>query len=121
MIYAFADCELDTGLFVLRRAGADCAIEPRIYDLLLFLIKHRHRVVLKHELLDELWQGRCVSAASLNHCVMLARRAVGDCGEAQDVIRTHRRRGFRFAAQVSERETTGTRRSHPPVCESRNG
>jgi DNA-binding winged helix-turn-helix (wHTH) protein len=109
MIYAFADCELDTDLFALRRAGVDCAIEPRIFDLLLFLIQQRDRVVLKRELLDELWQGRCVSDASLNHCVMLARRAVGDCGEAQDVIRTHRRRGFRFVAPVSVGVSAGVR------------
>lgn len=52
MIYAFGAYTLDTERHELRRAGSSCPIEPRVYDVLLYLIHHRDRVVSKQELLD---------------------------------------------------------------------
>ena len=60
MIFRFGDCEIDSGRYELRRAGAPVAIEPKVLDLLLHLVRERDRLVTKRELLDAVWPG-CTS------------------------------------------------------------
>lgn len=96
MIFRFDDCEVDTANFELRRAGEQCLIEPQAFDLLRYLIEHRDRVVTKEELLDAVWSGRVVSDSALSSRVKAARRAIGDNGRDQRLIRTIHGRGFRF-------------------------
>ncbi len=55
MIYVFADCELDTYLYEFRKAGQPMKLEPKVFDVLKYLIQHRDRVVTKDELLSHLW------------------------------------------------------------------
>lgn len=111
MIYVFGDFELDTELYELREGGVRCAVEPQVFDLIRLLIEHRDRVVTREEVLDALWPDRVVSDASLSSRVKSARRALGDDGRSQAMIRTVHGRGFRFAADVEARgeapEATG--------------
>jgi len=100
VIYRFADCELDTELYELRCGGAAQPIEPQVYDLLRYLVENRDRTVTKDDLHVAIWQGRIVSEAALSSRVKAARRAVGDNGRDQKVIRTQHGRGFRFVAPV---------------------
>ena len=100
MIHAFADCELDEGLFQLRRRGQVVRIEPKVFDVLLHLLHHRDRVVSKIELLDALWPGEAVSESVLPRCIAAARRAIGDDRTRQALIQTVHGRGFRFVAAV---------------------
>lgn len=76
------------------------AIEPKAFDLLVYLICNRDRAVDKNELQDEIWRGTIVTEAALTRCVMKARRAIGD--DAADAIRTLRRHGYRFSMPVEE-------------------
>jgi len=103
MAYQFGDCELDPGLHELRRKGRVSAIEPKVFDLLLYLVENRDRMISKDELNQRIWKGRFVSDASLSTCIKLARRAIGDNGKRQDYIRTVPRRGFRFVGRVEDR------------------
>jgi class 3 adenylate cyclase len=73
MTYLFGDCALDTGLHELRRNGLVCVVEPQVFDLLLYLIKNRNRMVGKDELNQRIWGSRIVSDASLSTCLKLAR------------------------------------------------
>jgi DNA-binding winged helix-turn-helix (wHTH) protein/pimeloyl-ACP methyl ester carboxylesterase len=100
--YAFEDCELDTGAYELRRAGEPVKIEPQVFDVLLYLLRHRDRVVTKEELLDEVWGDRFVSESALTSRVKAARQAVGDDGRSQRCIRTVHGRGYRFVALTDE-------------------
>ena len=100
MIYAFDEYALDTQLYELRHAGALLQLEPKVFDLLVDLIQHRDRIVSKHELLEHLWPSQFISDATFDHCVMAARRAVGDDGQRQRVIKTIRGRGYRFVAAL---------------------
>lgn len=101
--YHFGDYVLDAGCFELRhRDGTPQHLEPRVLDLLIHLVANRHRVVSKQELLDAVWETRFVGEAALTSCLKAARRAVGDSGEAQRVIRTLHRRGYQFIAPVTE-------------------
>src|SRR5262245_64147366 len=81
MIYVFGDYELDTRLYELRRAGQPCKLEPQVFNVLAHLIAHRDRVVTKHELLDNLWPNQFISKVTLNHRLMVARKAIGDSGK----------------------------------------
>ena len=102
MIYAFDEYELDTRLYELRRAGALVQLEPKVFDLLAYLVEHGDRIVPKPELLAHLWPSQFISDATFDHCVMAARRAVGDDGQRQRVIKTMRGRGYRFVATLGE-------------------
>jgi len=105
MIFVFGDCELDLDLRELRRGGGAHAVEPQVFDLLLYLIENRERVVSKDDLFDAIWEGRVVSEANLSNRINLARQAIGDNGKKQDFIRTYPRRGFRFVGDVEARKS----------------
>lgn len=78
------------------------AVEPKVFDLLVHLIRHRDRVLTREELFEAIWEGRPVSDATLSNHVKNARRALGDNGELQETIQTIRGRGYRFVAPVEE-------------------
>ena len=102
MRWLFDDLVLDVERRELRRAGATVALEPQVFDLLVYLIKNRGRVVSKDDVLDSVWQGRIVSDSALANRINAARVAVGDNGEDQKLIRTFPRKGSRFVGSVSE-------------------
>jgi DNA-binding winged helix-turn-helix (wHTH) protein/predicted ATPase len=103
MIYTFEEYELDLGRYELRSAGKPVKLEPQVFNLLAYLIRHRDRVVTKDEFLEQLWPGRFVSEATLTSRLMAARRAIGDRGREQRLIQTVHGRGYRFMAPVQER------------------
>ncbi len=92
----FDDCELDLAAFELRRAGKPFAVEPQVFELLSYLARHPGRLISKDELIEQVWGGRIVSDAALASRIKSARRAIGDDGEQQRLIRTVHGRGFRF-------------------------
>ena len=100
MIYRFSQCELDTERLELRRDGELQAVEPQVFSLLVHLIENREHVVSKDDLIEAVWKGRIVSDATMSSRINAGRRAVGDSGKGQTVIKTMPRRGFRFVAEV---------------------
>jgi TolB-like protein/Flp pilus assembly protein TadD len=108
-IYRFGDREVDTRLRQIRAAGKLVDAQPKTFDLLVYLIENRDRVVDKDELLEQLWSGTVVTDSALNQVVRKARSLAGDDGDRQAVIRTVQRRGFRFVAvlQAHDGESTG--------------
>ena len=100
MIIQFNDCELDLDRVVLRRGGNEVSIEPQVFDVLQVLVARRGEVVRKEELLDEVWGNRFVSESALTSRMKSARRAVGDDGTRQAVIRTVHGKGYEFVAEV---------------------
>src|SRR5207302_6876985 len=98
----FAEFEINLGRHELRRSGQVVSIEPQVFDLLVHLIRNRDRIVSKDELIETIWQGRIISEATLSSRVSAARRAVGDNGDEQLVIRTLHKRGFRFVGSVDD-------------------
>ncbi|MPY94504.1 MAG: alpha/beta fold hydrolase [Acidimicrobiia bacterium] len=102
MRLVFGECELDPARLELRRGGVAVHLEPQVFDVLAYLIEHRDRVVPKTELLDRVWGDRFVGESALTSRLKAARRAVGDDGAAQRVIRTAHGRGYQFVADVHE-------------------
>jgi predicted ATPase/DNA-binding winged helix-turn-helix (wHTH) protein len=100
MIIEFNDCELDLDRVVLRRGGREVPIEPQVFDVLLMLAERPGQVVRKEELLDQVWGDRFVSESALTSRMKSARRAVGDDGTRQAVVRTVHGKGYEFVAEV---------------------
>lgn len=101
MRFRFSDCELDTNRQVLSRDGAPVKIEPQVYDLLKLLAENPGRLVPWDEVVEVVWQGRAVSDSAISARVAAARKAVGDDGKTQAVIRTVARRGLEMVAAVT--------------------
>lgn len=102
MSYLFEDYSLDAERRELRRGGELIAVEPRVFDLLEYLIRNRDRVVSKDDLIASVWNGRIVSESALTSRINGARHAIGDSGEQQRLIRTIARKGIRFVGEASE-------------------
>ena len=102
MVLRFGEYGLDIERRELRRGAEPVALEPQVFDLLVYLVRNRGRVVSKDDLIDGVWGGRIVSDSALTSRLNAARRAVGDSGATQRVIRTVPRRGVRFIGEVNE-------------------
>jgi TolB-like protein len=102
VIYRFNQFTLDTEQYQLCLSEKPVAVEPLAFDLLVYLIEHRDRVVTREELLDNLWEGKVVTDAALGARLKDARKAVGDSGKKQDIIKTLHGRGYQFIAKILE-------------------
>jgi TolB-like protein/tetratricopeptide (TPR) repeat protein len=100
--FLFGNHVLDIARRELRRGGERIELEPQVFDLLVCLLQNREHVVSKDDLLASVWGGRIVSDATLDSRIAAARRAVGDSGAAQSLIRTFARKGVRFIGEVRE-------------------
>ena len=101
-MFVFEDYTLDTDRRELRRGSEPIALEPQVFDLLIYLVQNCHRVVSKDDLIASVWNGRIVSDSTLTSRINAARKAVGDSGENQKLIRTIARKGFRFVGDLRE-------------------
>jgi TolB-like protein/Tfp pilus assembly protein PilF len=102
--FHFGDHSLDTDRRELRRGGEPVALEPQVFDLLVYLVQNRDRVVSKDDLLEAVWGGRIVSESALTSRITAVRKAIGDDGGTQRLIRTLPRKGLRFIGSVEEVE-----------------
>ena len=98
--FLFGDHVLDVDRRELRRGAAAIAVEPQVFDVLVYLVENRDRVVSKDDLIASVWGGRIVSESTLTSRINAARKAVGDSGENQTLIRTIARKGIRFVGTV---------------------
>ena len=110
MQFAFGDYELDVDRVELRRRGQVIAVEPQVFDVLCYLIRHQDRVISVDELFREVWHGRIVSESTLTSRINAARTAIGDDGARQSLIKTSSRRGYRFTGAAT------TSSSHRPAA-----
>jgi TolB-like protein len=102
--YGFEGYVLDPERRELMRGSEAIAVGPQVFDLLLHLVQSREHVVSKDELLDVVWGGRIVSESTLTSHINAARKAIGDSGQEQRLIRTIARKGFRFVGDVGEEQ-----------------
>ena len=101
MLLHFNNLSIDTDRRELKDADGVVHVEPQVFDLLVHLVQNANRVISKDELIERVWKGRVVSDAALNSRIASARRAIGDSGKKQTLIRTIQRRGFLFAGQAA--------------------
>ena len=106
MQFVFEDCVLDPIRRELTRRSEPVTIGPQVFDLLTFLVQNRERVVSKADMIQAVWGGRIVSESTLTSHINAVRKAIGDNGEDQRLIRTVPRKGFRFVADVREADAS---------------
>ena len=116
MPFFFENQVLDPERRELRRAGVQIPVEPQVFDLLLYLARNCDRVVSKDDLIESVWKGRVVSDSTLTSRINAARKAIGDSGEEQRLIRTLPRKGIRFVGDV--RVDAGRQAAEPAVSPS---
>jgi DNA-binding winged helix-turn-helix (wHTH) protein/tetratricopeptide (TPR) repeat protein len=104
MIYEFGAFEVDTDQFEILSKGARISVEPKVFDLLVYLINHRERVLSRNELFENIWDNREVSDASLSNHIKSARKILGDDAEKQRLIKTVRGRGYQWVADTQVRK-----------------
>ncbi|WLA85124.1 winged helix-turn-helix domain-containing tetratricopeptide repeat protein [Bradyrhizobium elkanii] len=104
MPFLFEDYCLDADRRELKRGSELIPVGPKVFDLLLFLVRNREQVVTRDDLLKAVWEGRIVSESTLTSHVNAVRKAIGDTGSEQRLIRTVSRRGFRFVGEITEKE-----------------
>lgn len=101
--FLIEDIEFYLETMELRRERHRLRLEPRMFDLLRYLLNHRDRVVKKEELFRAVWDGTAVCDGALTQCVSVLRKALGDTGRAQRFLRTYPRVGYRFVGRVESR------------------
>jgi TolB-like protein len=100
--FVFGDYILNTDRRELIRGSEVIAVGPKVFDLLVHLVQNREHVVNKDSLLDSVWGGRIVSESTITSHINAVRKAIGDSGIEQRLIRTVARKGFRFIGDVRE-------------------
>jgi len=105
VLFSFKDFALDGERRELRVRGAIVPVEPQVFDLLVYLIENRDRVVSKNDLIASVWGGRIVSDSTLDSRINAVRKAIGDSGGQQELVRTIPRRGVRFVGDVQQSQT----------------
>jgi TolB-like protein len=105
--FSFADYALDIDRRELTHGSELISIGPQVFDLLVYLVRNRERVVSKDNLIEGVWGGRIVSESTLTSHINAVRKAVGDSGEEQSLVRTIARKGFRFVGEVKETQSSG--------------
>ena len=116
MKYQVGEYSIDTTRYRISSGDAAIPAEPKVFDLLVYLIRHRDRVLSREELFREVWEGREVSDATLSNHVKSARKILGDSGELQKTILTIRGRGYQFIAPVTVIPEGAPEAAAPPVA-----
>src|SRR5678815_722485 len=107
MQFVFAGCVPDGDKRESTRHAEPIAMEPQVFDLPLFLLQNRDRVVSRDDLIASVWNGRIVSESTLSTRITAARKAIGDTGEDQILIKTYPRKGIRFVGDLQRVSSTG--------------
>src|SRR5262245_17552235 len=102
MRYLFEDFALDADKRELRRGADTVSVTPQAFDVLVYLIRNRERVVSKDDLISAIWGGRAIADAALATRLNAARAAIRDDGDQQRLIKTLQRKGVRFLGNVQE-------------------
>ena len=126
MRFVFENNVLDSDLRELTCAGTVVPLQPQVFDLLLYLVAERARVVSKDDLISQIWSDRAISDSALNSRINAARKALRDDGATQRLIKTIPRKGFRFVGEVREEAAakpvpTGPASGSPRVATDRPG
>lgn len=112
--FMFADYVLDRERRELTLRGQVVSVGPQVFDLLLHLVGTRDRVVSKDELLQAVWGGRIVSESTITSHINAVRKAIGDTGGEQRLVRTVARKGFRFVGDIRIADSAEARQPGGP-------
>src|SRR5271167_5065151 len=118
--YEFGPFRVDPAQRVLLRDDRLVALQPKAFEMLLFLVRNPGRLITKEELLSAIWPELVVEESNLSQNIFLLRKALGDGQDGHRCIVTLPRRGYQFAEAVHVRQngaatTVGSPVSPPPT------
>jgi DNA-binding winged helix-turn-helix (wHTH) protein len=116
MIFRFGRFELEESKRELRLGSRVLELQPRVFDLLVYLLRNHERVVSKDELLSAIWPEVIVTDSSIMRAVSLIRAILREGGQA-DAIQTFSRQGYRFVGEFADAVDRGAR--HPDLAQAR--
>jgi tetratricopeptide (TPR) repeat protein/DNA-binding winged helix-turn-helix (wHTH) protein/TolB-like protein len=99
-IYRSTDFEIDPALASLSLRGNPVHLRPKTFQVLLYLVEHRDRLITKEELIERLWAGIAVTDDAVVQCIVDLRRALGDDPRRPKWIKTIPKIGYRFIGEV---------------------
>ena len=102
MIYAFDDCQFNTRLYTLQYGQQIVHLRPKVFEVLLYLVEHRKRVISKQELAEQVWPNQFIADSTLESTIRDVRQAFKDSGYTQRTIRTRPGYGYQFIPFVTE-------------------
>jgi DNA-binding winged helix-turn-helix (wHTH) protein/tetratricopeptide (TPR) repeat protein/TolB-like protein len=114
--FHFGEYMLHPGKRELLHRDEEIELQPRVFDLLLYLLRHHDRAVDKDELQDAVWSGMVITETALTRAVMKARKAVGDDASRQSIIKTLHGHGYRFIAEVETESEVEAEPASEPVA-----
>lgn len=106
LVYRMGDATLDTARREIRFSGSPAEVQPKVFDLLEYLVRNRERVISKDELFDQIWPSVVVTEASLTQSIKRARDLFRHNGFDGEVIRTVPRKGYQFDLEVAPGKRT---------------
>jgi Tol biopolymer transport system component/DNA-binding winged helix-turn-helix (wHTH) protein len=114
--FSFDDVRVEPDALRLWKAGRVVPVEPKAFEVLLFLVRNRGRVVGKNELLDAVWKGTHVTENALTREIALLRRALGEEARRARYIETVPTRGYRFVAELKGGESEAASGGDPSAA-----
>jgi DNA-binding winged helix-turn-helix (wHTH) protein/tetratricopeptide (TPR) repeat protein len=102
IFYEFDSFRIDPEERLLLQNGTPIPLTPKAFEILVVLVQHSERVVLKDDLMKELWPDSFVEEANLTQNIFMLRKALGESGRSHRYIVTVPGRGYRFATRVRE-------------------
>src|SRR5712692_8625208 len=103
-IYEFGGFRLDTSERVLLRNGISVPLTPKVFDTLAVLVQKSGHVVVKDELMNQVWADSFVEESNLTQNIFVLRKVLGETRDGSSYIETVSKRGYRFVASVRELE-----------------
>jgi len=100
MNYYFNNIQVDCENYRLITRGKETQVEPQVFNLIVYLLENRSKIVSRKELLNKIWNNKVVSNNTINNCIKLARGVLSDDGHKQTVIKTIHSRGYKFVASM---------------------
>lgn len=101
-VYRVGEIEIDTSLGCITRNGEEQYLRQKAFQLLLYLLERRQRLVTKEELFEDIWEGTAVSDDALVQLIKDVRKALGDDPRQPQFIKTVPKVGYRFIGPVEE-------------------
>ncbi len=98
--FAVADWLIDPKACQASRKGVVVKLRPQLVDVLLCLARRPGAIVLKDEILAEVWPGQYIAESGLSRCIAELRQLLQDDVQRPRVIETIPKRGYRLVAPV---------------------
>jgi len=120
VLYEFGKFRCDPREHLLLCDGKPVWLSPKSFDILVALIRSNGQLLMKDDLMQQVWPESFVEDANLTVNISALRKALGETPGGQRYIETVPKRGYRFVAPVKELRGEGPTAPGVPTLEPEN-